>query len=500
VPVPGAHPFPGHGWLSRLVVAILIGWALRYVVGLEPVWWLAWLAPAPLLVLAFRSPSVAAAGGLTLLAALVGTSVNLPYYRLVMPLPAAIAATLGQALLWVLVVLSTRRVVLRFEAWWTMAAYPVFWVAVDMLMAALLPDGNWGSLAYSQAELLPLLQLTSLFGTAGVLFVLVLAPSAIALGCTFGRKLEHGSLAFAVLLAVFWAVAAYGQYRLRKPATGSLATVGLASIDDVIHAGSGPGEIARIWTRYDELVTSLAARGARLVVLPEKIALLGSRDALAVQRRLGALAARNKVWIDAGVGLADGGGKRNVSWRFDPSGVLVQAYQKQRLAPVEKGFVAGSEYKLNPIGGATYGMAICKDMHFAALGREYARLQAGVMVVPAWDFGVDGWMAARMTLIRGIEGGYTVVRVAREGLMTASDRYGRVVAEQRSSGMPGSSMLVSVAAGAPMATLYRQIGDLFGWVCVGIAVVFSCLGRGKWARPRSAEVAAVTSGVQQTSG
>jgi hypothetical protein len=41
VPVAGAHPFPRHGWLSRLVVAILIGWALRYVVGLEPVWWLA---------------------------------------------------------------------------------------------------------------------------------------------------------------------------------------------------------------------------------------------------------------------------------------------------------------------------------------------------------------------------------------------------------------------------------------------------------------------------
>jgi apolipoprotein N-acyltransferase len=125
-------------------------------------------------------------------------------------------------------------------------------------------------------------------------------------------------------------------------------------------------------------------------------------------------------------------------------------------------------------------MAICKDMHFAALGREYARLQAGVMVVPSWDFGVDGRMAALTTLTRGVEGGYSVARVAREGLMTVSDPYGRLLAEQRSSPMPGSSMLVSVAVGEPVETLYRRTGDVFGWVCVGIAGVFWCIGRGKW--------------------
>jgi apolipoprotein N-acyltransferase len=479
LPAAGVRSLAWHGALLRVAAAILIGWALRYVVGLEPVWWMVWLAPAPLLVLAFRAPGVASAGGLTLLAALVGTSVNLPYYQLVMPLPAAVAAMVGQALLWVLVVLATRRVVLRFKAWWTVYAYPVFWVAVDMLMAALLPDGSWGSLAYSQAEVLPLLQLASLLGVAGLLFVVALAPSAIALGWTFGRKLEHGSFAFASLVGLFWAVAAYGQYRLQAPATGTPATVGLASIDDVIHSRTTPAQAGRIWARYDELVTALAAQGARVVVLPEKIAVLEPKEALVAQRQLGGIAARNNVWLDAGVGLAEGGVKRNVSWRFDPNGALVQVYQKQHLAPVEGGFTAGGEYKLNAIGGVTYGMAICKDMHFAAFGREYAGRQAGVMLVPSWDFGVDAWTAARMTLVRGVEGGYVVVRVAREGLMTVSDPYGRVVAEQRSSAMPGSSMLASVAVGEPVETPYRRIGDVFGWACVVAAAIFSLLGRGR---------------------
>jgi apolipoprotein N-acyltransferase len=252
--------------------------------------------------------------------------------------------------------------------------------------------------------------------------------------------------------------------------------IGLASIDDLIHKRSTPAEIEAIWKRYDELVTSLAARGARLIVLPEKIAILTAPEADAVQRRLGALAARNQVWVESGLGLLEGSGTRNLSWRFGPDGKLVQVYQKHYLAPVEPEFLPGADYKVSAIGDARYGTAICKDMHFASFGREYARRKAGVMLVPAWDFDLDARMAARITLTRGVESGYTIVRVARDGLLTVSDPYGRIIGEQASNAMPGSSMLVSVPVGAPVPTLYGRIGDLFAWACVGLAVVLLGVG------------------------
>lgn len=42
------------------------------------------------------------------------------------------------------------------------------------------------------------------------------------------------------------------------------------------------------------------------------------------------------------------------------------------------------------------GLALCKDMHYAALGQAYGAARAGVMLVPAWECQLDAWMGARM--------------------------------------------------------------------------------------------------------
>ena len=42
----------------------------------------------------------------------------------------------------------------RWSRGWTALAYPVLWVAVDTLLATWFPEGNFGSLAYTQADVL----------------------------------------------------------------------------------------------------------------------------------------------------------------------------------------------------------------------------------------------------------------------------------------------------------------------------------------------------------
>jgi apolipoprotein N-acyltransferase len=108
------------------------------------------------------------------LAATLRLSSNLVSFRLLMPLLAVIFV---KTLLWLLVVLATRRLVLRYRASWAELAYPVLWGAVNTLMAALLPYGNWGSPAYSQADNLAVLQVAALAGLPGLLFMLCLARS-----------------------------------------------------------------------------------------------------------------------------------------------------------------------------------------------------------------------------------------------------------------------------------------------------------------------------------
>ncbi|MDQ4627884.1 nitrilase-related carbon-nitrogen hydrolase [Janthinobacterium lividum] len=461
--------------LLQTAAALAAGLPLHWVLGPQPLGWLAWCAPLPVLWLALRS-SRRDAAWMTFLAAVLGLSSNFAYFRLLMPLPAVLAVIAVKALLWLLVVLAARRLVLRYRAPWTVLAYPVLWVAIDTLMAALLPDGNWGSLAYSQADNLAVLQVAALAGVPGLLFLLCLAPSALALLLAGGRAYAPAASAAVLLLAVAFAG---GAWRVQgAPAlapAGPLA--GLVAIDDFIGPATPPARTQAIWDQYARHVEELAGQGARLVLLPEKIAVLAPAQADAVQQRFQALARSTGVWITLGLGVQDAAGRRNLAWLFAPDGAAPVSYQKHHLAPPEREFLAGSAYAVQPVAGMAMGLAICKDMHFAPLGQAYGAAGAQAMLVPAWDFQLDAWMGARMTVVRGVENGYAVLRAAREGVLTVSDAYGRVLAERASSAMPGSTLLAPLQAHPSVATWAGWLGPLFGWLCVALGVILLCVGR-----------------------
>jgi apolipoprotein N-acyltransferase len=463
----------------QIAAAVAAGFLLRFVIGLQPVWWLVWIAPVPLLVMAIRFNPREARWSVTL-AAVIGASGNFHYYRLVMPLRFVIVAIAAQTLLWVFLILATRRVVVRYQAWWTVFVYPVLWVAMDTLMAALLPDGNWGSLAYSQGDILPILQITSLFGTAGLLFLIALIPSALALAIAYGRSLRHGWIAYAVTALLLGSSTLYGILRLQRQVSGVETTFGIVSIDDPIGLKESAAYASNILQEYDRHVVDLAAQGAQVIVLPEKIAMLTPARAAQWQQHFSAVAAQNHVWLEVSVGIDDGTRPLNWAWLFTPEGTLAASYQKHHMAPPERRdrYISGTEYSVQTIDGYAYGLAICKDMHFAALGRAYGQRHVAVMLVPAWDFDyLDGWMEARTTVVRGIENGYVVVRASREGLLTVSDAYGRILAERPSSDLPGRILLIKATVANPLPTLYTRIGNVLGWLCVAGAVVLLSLNR-----------------------
>ena len=460
--------------LFQFLAAVASGILLRFAVDMHPIWWLVWLAPVPLLLMALRS-SAEETRWIVALAAVIGTSSNFHYLRMVMPLPTVIAVIAAQSLLWVFLIVTTRRVVVRYRAWWTVFVYPVLCVAVDTLMAALLPDGNWASLAYSQADILPILQITSLLGTAGLLFLITLVPSALALAIAYGRTLRRGWIAYGLAALLLAGSIIYGLVRLQSPANGMETTFGLASIDDAIGLRASPAYASNILQEYDRQVASLAVQGAQVIVLPEKVALLTPPKALQWQQHFSALALQNHLWLEVGVGIFDRNSRENWAWLFTPEGILASSYQKHHLAPPERRdrFSSGTDYSVSIVEGHPYGLAICKDMHFAALGRAYGERHAAVMLVPAWDFDyLDAWIEARTTLVRGIENGYAVARSSREGFLTVSDAYGRILAERPSSPMPGSSLLARAIVEDPLPTLYTRTGNFFGWLCVVAAAIF----------------------------
>jgi apolipoprotein N-acyltransferase len=457
----------------NLALAIFGGLLLRWSFGLHPLWWLAWIAPAPLLVAVLRSGRWASMLH-ALLAGLTASSADFHYFTLVAPLPMALLNVLLLALLWAVL------------------AYPLCWCAADTLLAWWHPDGNWGSLAYSQAGFLPALQVVSLGGVAALVFVLSLLPAAIALAVVRGWQAMGWSLGAAVLLAL--GCIGYGFARIPAAPSPQGELVGMAVIDDFIGPRTPAAQVERIWSQYERHAQHLARQGARLILLPEKIAMLSPGAAQPLRQRMAALAARTQAWLALGVGIEEdvnGAGTRtNHLWLFAPDGRQTADYLKHRLAPPERDYAVGSSFDVARISNAAYGLAICKDMHFAAEGRAYAGLDIVAMLVPAWDFGEDGEYAARQSAVRGVEGGFAMLRAAREGLLTVTDAYGRIVAETPSATWPGAALLARMPAMARIDTPYARAGDWFGWLCTTAALLLAVrtrLSLPRTPRPSAAE-------------
>ena len=130
-------------------------------------------------------------------------------------------------------------------------------------------------------------------------------------------------------------------------------------------------------------------------MLPEKIAALAPEEATKRQHELASLAQRAGVYLVVGVQLNHAERKDNASWLFSPTGELLAEYHKQHLVPhLESDLAPGKEEIVRTIDGAPFGLAICRDLIFTDFGRSYGRLGVSAMLVPAWDFYRDAWMAS----------------------------------------------------------------------------------------------------------
>jgi apolipoprotein N-acyltransferase len=108
-------------------------------------------------------------------------------------------------------------------------------------------------------------------------------------------------------------------------------------------------------------------------------------------------------------------------------------------------------------------------MDFHDIGHAYAARDAQLLLVPAWDFGIDGWLHSRMAIMRGVESGFAIARAARSGRLTLSDDRGRVVAEASSA--QHDAELVGDLPLHDTHTLYARWGDWFAWLDLAALLV-----------------------------
>jgi apolipoprotein N-acyltransferase len=391
------------------LAAIASGILLALANSLEPFWWAAWLAPIPLLVAAFRSNHgwswVWAA-----IAALIGVTGRIGYDLMFLGIPGeAIVASISIVATGLAVTL-TRGLVRRGRYTLAIFFYPAFVAGLGALAQSGSPHGTGGSLAYSQMTFLPVIQIASLAGTAGIVFTVALFAALVAVVFQARNAPPRPFLTYSAPALVVIAVLAFGLARLGAGPDAKTFPVGLAINDLASPSSRAPVDPADgAWKLYGLTLRVLAEAGAKLVVWPEKLAPLDAPAAERVKKLLGDAAHANNVYLVAGLTLIAADHRENRAWLFAPSGELIADYSKQHLVPgfETPAFMPGNEDVVSSIDGDKFGVAICKDMDFDRLGRSYSKQGITAMLVPAFDFDSDAWSHASMAVLRGVEGGFT---------------------------------------------------------------------------------------------
>jgi putative CocE/NonD family hydrolase len=169
--------------LGILATCVLIASSslLFFGTGPYPVWWLAWFAPLPVLVIAPRIGALPAFG-IAALSWFVGDLNMWHNIRSVLNIPLGVAPLLLilPSCVFGIIVLVHRLLIRRGALWQAALIVPIMWVSYEYLMSIAPPPRTLVSIGYSQMDWLPVFHLASLAGIWGISFSLFLVPASIA--------------------------------------------------------------------------------------------------------------------------------------------------------------------------------------------------------------------------------------------------------------------------------------------------------------------------------
>lgn len=448
--------------MIAIACALLSAIGFYFSEGLGDQWWLAWLAPIPVLWFAFGPAKYWQSFLVAFFAYALGATSLIRAYGGLMPLPVMILILSGPAAAFAFPVIAAKRVQQSFGEIAAMFAFAALWAGIDLASSFSASGGAVSSPSSAEIGAPIFIQTASLVGFAGVTFLLGAVAAGIA------ASLRSKSPAPAVIaVALFAANTAFGAIRMSAPPGGTLH-VALIESDDAVGKTQRDDKAVTLKAidAYAAEIGKLRGKNVKLILLPEDIGWVGPAWRSEAQAKLAKAATVADATLVAGLNTYVDGAQRNASWAFTPGDSTPVTYQKRRLIQglETRFFTPGKQPVMLPNG---VGLEICKDMDFHAMIRaDEVATKPVLLAVPAWDFDKDDWSHGRIAIMRSVENGVPMARTARDGLMTLNDRYGRIVAKARTVG-PFKTLIGDLPLdGRGGDTIYDRIGDVFAWLCI----------------------------------
>jgi apolipoprotein N-acyltransferase len=463
--------------MTAIVCALLSAIGFYFSVGLGSQWWLAWLAPIPVLWFAFGQTKPWPIFFAAFAALALGLLNLLQAYGGLLPTPVLILSVAAPSIAFAASVVGAARVQRRLGDVPAMFAFAALWTMFDLFASFSGSGGSVSTPAAAQVGAPMLMQSASLVGFLGVTFLMGAVAAGLAATLRTRDPVPAG-----IAVALFAVNAGFGYWRMSEPPESTLH-VALIESDDTVGKTQSDNKDAtfKAIDAYAAEVAKLKNAHVQLIVLPENISRVRPEWRDDAQAKFASALAGSNATLVVGFNTFVDGAVRNVSWAYAPGAKTPVTYEKRRLVPVLESAVFTPGPGPRALANGT-GLEICKDMDFQAMIRaDEVATHPTLLAVPAWDFDKDDWSHARVAVLRSIENGVPMARTARDGLLILNDRYGRIVAKARTVG-PFTTLVGDLPLdGRGGNTLYDRIGDVFGWLCavLGIGLVVLAFVRAK---------------------
>ncbi|MFF2719254.1 apolipoprotein N-acyltransferase [Streptomyces sp. NPDC058011] len=499
----GRWSLPASGWL-RSVAALLAGALPALAFPAPSLWWLAYVALVPWLLL-IRSAATtrrAALDGWT-----GGIGFVIAVHHWLMPslhvFIVLLAALLG--LLWApWGVLAGRLLggtpsLLRAAA--AVVAVPSGWLVIELVRSWEGLGGPWGLLGASQWEVGPALRVASVGGVWLVSLLVVAVNTALVLLVTA----RTAARTTAGVLLVLCAPAVTGAWAWApQPATTGTARIAVVQPGVI----AGPNSVERRLARGEELTRTVAGRDVDLVVWGESSIGAGAWKDPETTRRLTALSRETgaDLLVNVDARQTDGSGRSGIfksAVLVGPDGPTGDRYDKMRLVPFGEyvparsllgwatsvGKAAGEDRLRGdrqvvmalPDGDRRLriGPLVCFESAFADMSRRLTRDGAQVLVAQsATSTFQESWAPAQhasLGALRAAESGRPMVHATLTGISAVHGPRGERIGEPLGTDESAAAVYdVPLTRGT---TLYTRFGD---WAVYGAlaALAASCAAEG----------------------
>jgi apolipoprotein N-acyltransferase len=342
----------------------------------------------------------------------------------------------------------------------------------------------------SQYGDLPLMQLVSVTGLWGIIFVMNWLASVVNWAWEQGfawPKVRPGLLLYGSLLAlVFLGGGARLTFFAPQGATVRVAGVTALHYHTLLPSANfgalldektteAQRQAARpVLAQVDASLLTLsqqeARAGAKVVVWPESGATVLQEDEAAFVQQAQAVAHASGIYLDMGLAVILPSQTppfgRDESVLIDPSGKIVWVYQKAHPVAGEEDLRLMPGIGQIPVVASPYGRlasVVCQDRNFLDIIRRVGQVNADLLLVPGGDWREIDPYHSQVAAFEAIEAGSSLVTQVDEGLSVAVDYEGHVLAATDFYSTDPQVMVAYV----PMQgvhTIYATIGDLFAWL------------------------------------